>query len=474
MPAYTVVGLGLGEEGKGATVDFLCKEYGADVVVRYGGGPQSNHYVVRSDGTPFCFSQLGAGSFHSGVRTHLARGMIMKPQSLMSEISAIRKSGVLDSIERLSIDPKAAIVLPWHAMLSQILEVSRGSDRHGTVGVGVGIAAEDRAELGQSMLRFGDIHNRVVLREKLTFFYGRLFAQAKTILKSCYTPKASGIYNRFLSCATLEGVFAELVEIGQHLEGVGRSDEELLASNRKDATLVLEGTHGLLLSPQFGFSPHITKSDVGFEAAEAFLDRAGYSGKRARVGVLRAYATRHGTGPLVTFDSTMTAQLPEPHNCSTEWLESFRVGSFDLLLARYALACCKGVDFISLTNLDRLAERDSVSVCTAYEYLGSDKDALNQYFDCEEYRGHQVVRCIRAESVQAPEGVVARLLSSCRPYRSLEFEGWPKLASIRGDRDLPAELRRFIEFIESWDGLDTRVGIVSFGPRAEDKYLRAA
>ena len=48
--AIVTVGLGFGDEGKGAAVDYLCRRFGADLVVRYGGGSQAGHNVRLPDG----------------------------------------------------------------------------------------------------------------------------------------------------------------------------------------------------------------------------------------------------------------------------------------------------------------------------------------------------------------------------------------------------------------------------------------
>ena len=55
--AVITVGLGSGDEGKGAAVDFLTRELGADLVVRYCGG--CHHFGVHRSG-------VGSGS--SGFR----------------------------------------------------------------------------------------------------------------------------------------------------------------------------------------------------------------------------------------------------------------------------------------------------------------------------------------------------------------------------------------------------------------------
>ena len=59
MPGVVIVGAQWGDEGKGKIVDLLTE--GADVVVRYAGGPNAGHTLVIPD---------GAGG-HVSFRLHL-------------------------------------------------------------------------------------------------------------------------------------------------------------------------------------------------------------------------------------------------------------------------------------------------------------------------------------------------------------------------------------------------------------------
>ena len=73
MRAYIVVDLGFGDSGKGLLTDYLARHHEAGVVVRYNGGAQAGHNVVRPDGRQHTFSQFGSGTFIPGVRTYLSR-----------------------------------------------------------------------------------------------------------------------------------------------------------------------------------------------------------------------------------------------------------------------------------------------------------------------------------------------------------------------------------------------------------------
>lgn len=126
-------------------------------------------------------------------------------------------------------------------------------------------------------------------------------------------------------------------------------EDELL---RKPGNILLEGAQGVLLDEWYGFHPHTTWSTTTFHNAEMFLAR--YAGKVVKIGVTRAYHTRHGAGPFPSHDATMTTNLPDAENVHNKWQGNFRVGALDLTLLRYAVNLVQP-DIISLTCIDRLS-----------------------------------------------------------------------------------------------------------------------
>jgi adenylosuccinate synthase len=129
--------------------------------------------------------------------------------------------------------------------------------------------------------------------------------------------------------------------------------------------VIFEGAQGVLLDAQRGFWPHVTPSRTAAAQALALLAEAG-APPPLHLGVLRAYATRHGPGPIVSESAELTARLPEWHNDAGPWQGPMRVGCFDLVAARHALTLADGVDALVLTCLDRLAGLGPLAVCTAY------------------------------------------------------------------------------------------------------------
>jgi adenylosuccinate synthase len=130
--------------------------------------------------------------------------------------------------------------------------------------------------------------------------------------------------------------------------------------------LLFEGAQGVLLDEWHGFHPYTTWSTTTFANAEELLADAGAPGTGRRLGVVRAYTTRHGPGPLVTEDPELAALLPEPHNGTGPWQGPFRTGHFDAVAHAYAAEVCGGVDALAVTHLDAPRRCPSLRICRAY------------------------------------------------------------------------------------------------------------
>jgi adenylosuccinate synthase len=189
-------------------------------------------------------------------------------------------------------------------------------------------------------------------------------------------------------------------------------------------------------------------------------------GEARRVGLLRAYSTRHGAGPFVAEEGRMGELLPEAHNLPNPWQGPMRAGPFDVVAARYGVEICGGVDRLALSCLDRLEGAGPLRVCVAYRYEGEDDADLDAFFEVERRAAELLIRRIKVPPLAAREHqteLAARLLR-CRPvYR--ELEGFRQ---ARGPaQGLSPEARAYVQFLEEEVGAE--VGLVSLGPTAEDK-----
>jgi adenylosuccinate synthase len=338
--AIVVTGLGFGDEGKGTTVEALVHRHDIDLVVRYNGGAQAAHNVVTPDDKHHTFSQFGSGSL-LGARTFLSEHMLVEPISLGNEARHLHELGLADPFELLTIDRRAVVITPYHIRANRYREARRGKARHGTCGMGIGEARQDALENPDDVLRVGDLLDWRALLDKL------FRAQAR--LREEFPDEDAGA-----SPLLVRHTY------GQCAKRLRIVDGTWLGEQLRKGSAVFEGAQGVLLDQTWGFQPHTTWSDTTFAWADALLKACEFDGKVERVGVTRAYTTRHGAGPLPT---EYPQDGPNELHNSGGHAGSFRKGDLDVPLLRYALDVCGGVDSIALTHVDR---QDRWSICTAY------------------------------------------------------------------------------------------------------------
>ena len=338
--AYIVQGLAFGDEGKGTMVDYLCRAHEAPLVVRFNGGPQGTRNVVQPDGSHHTFRQFGSGMFISEVVTFLSKYVLIDPFSLMKEAEALERKGIRYTQERLFIDPECLIVTPYHQYANRIRELVRGDKRHGSGGYGAGETRRDALQWGTyvqvkdilsdapalGMLDDIRVHKLKQLRE-----YWGVNREADQLLTelSSEDPRRIAEFYRLFSQGIQPTTWAEMLE------------------NYRESNIVFEGSAGALLDETHGFAPYITPSNTTFDNALEMCDEAGL--QPLRMGVLRTHFTRHGAGPFVSEDQSLS--FPD-HNVRTKWQGEMRFGHFDFVAAHYAIQCCGGIDGLALTHAD--------------------------------------------------------------------------------------------------------------------------
>lgn len=343
--AILVAGLAYGDEGKGATVDFLCRQLPVDLVVRYNGGSQAAHNVVAPNGVHHTFAQFGSGMMANvRVRTHLSRHMLVDPLSMMNEAEALTqkledefRAGPNWVWDHTTVDPRCVIITPFHQRVNRLREEARGDARHGSCGMGVGVARELSLKYGDEVLLASD------LQQSGDFLMHMLMNTAE---------KMNGELK--LSYQAMRDWCRQLTRQYQTWPVTLREDAKVLAGSE---LAVFEGAQGVLLDETHGVAPHNTWTDCTFGNADKLLDEAGMS-DRFRVGCLRTYFTRHGAGTLKDEEAVDSAGYRwlarlEPHNAKNEWQGAFRAAPFDFDLAKHAVEIVGGVDCVALSHLDR-------------------------------------------------------------------------------------------------------------------------
>ena len=439
---FIVAGLGFGDEGKGTITDFLSKIYDAKLVCRYNGGPQAAHYVKRNDGILHCFAQYGSGTFW-GARTYLCEKVLIDPVRFGDETIALQYKGVRHPLWLVTVDPDCLVVTPLHSIVNRMLELSRGKKKHGSCGFGVGEAVNDGRNYGEIALRMRDLLNKETLWTKLDFLWRMKIDIAEQIASEHKENSAiMELLKELKDKNNVERLASFYYKVAKGLIIKKISDEEI------SGNIIFEGAQGVLLDEERGFCPHITHSRTTFENATEIIKSMGLSGKIIKIGVIRVYATRHGAGPFVTYDAGLSKKIPEIYNTINTWQGEFRIGWFDLVATRYAIEVAGGVDLVAMTNLDRMKFK-KVKVCVGYRYAGKDRKLLNQFFDLSE--DEKIITRIKKpeKATKKHQERLTKFLKKCEPvYRKVDKT-------------------EYIKYLEK--ELNVKIGIVSYGPTAEDK-----
>ncbi len=338
MAATAVIGLQWGDEAKGKFVDLLTADH--EIVVRYLGGNNAGHTVVR-DGQTFKLSLLPAGILSPQVTSVIATGVVINPQALLGEISGIAdRLGSPDG--RLLISDRAHVIFPYHMREEALLEGRRQQgEAIGTTMRGIGTCYRDKYGRTHA-IRIGDIIRPNVLRKRL-----HEVVADKNLLLTAF----DGSHQPFDADALCD----EYVAYGEKLKPyITDTTAYLHAAVAAKKRILFEGAQGSLLDIDHGTFPYVTSSNSsgcgihpGSGVPERYIDRM--------LGVVKAYTTRVGGGPFVTELNNETGQRirDRGHEYGTVTGRPRRCGWFDAVAAGYS-ARLAGVDCLAVALLDVL------------------------------------------------------------------------------------------------------------------------
>lgn len=333
--AIAVVGLGFGDEGKGATTDYLVRLHNSKLVVRYCGGPQCSHRVELPDGTSHVFSQFGSGTL-AGASTYLDRNVIIDPPAMRREAEHLKELGIRDPFELIMVHPKCLVTTSIHRYVNREREIGRGDYKHGSCGQGVGETRKYWLEHGQDAIFAEDLNKPSVVREKLELLRQRMNREANN---------------------------HEIKETDKQLLNLTPDERFRMIGPLPtwNGTAIFEGAQGVLLDEWHGFHPHTTYSTVTDFHAQQLCDAL--DAKMEVMGVTRLFPSRHGAGPLPTVDVAL--QFPDLSNPSNEYQGSIRFGLPDLVSLRYAASVLGRCDGIAVTCIDHLSQSPFLA-CVQY------------------------------------------------------------------------------------------------------------
>lgn len=421
MSCVVVIGAQWGDEGKGKIVDFLTEF--AEVVVRWGGGPNAGHTLVVGD-EKVIVRLLPSGILREKTRCLLGQGMVVDPAVLLAEIDELTRRGRLGIEQRLVVSNRAHLVLGYHVLVDGLREAKQ---RIGTTKKGIGPAYEDKVR--RSGVRAGELAD-----------LGRLAKKVEAAIELW----APVIDNLGGTVPTVDSIVGPLEPLAKRIVPLlGDTSAILDAAIRAGQSVLLEGAQGALLDLDHGTYPYVTSSSPVSGGAPV---GAGIGPNRIDtvIGITKAYATRVGAGPFPTeLDDSDGIHLREVGaEFGSVTGRPRRTGWLDLPALKYA-ARINGIDGLALTKLDVLTGMKRIRVCVAYD---TPSGRMTDF---------------PIDLLEQP-GLVWPVYE--------ELEGWTeKLESARVLDDLPKAARAYVRFLE--DGAGVPLYSVSVGPRRRETIV---
>jgi len=419
MPGIVIVGAQWGDEGKGKITDLLAEQ--ADAVVRFQGGNNAGHTIVR-DGETFKFHLIPSGILYPGKWCMIGNGVVVDPKVLCEELDGLRAQSM--DISGLKLSANAHLIMPYHRLLDEAGEARLGKLEIGTTRRGIGPCYSDKAaRLG---IRVQDLLDGKILKKKIM---AALEPKKLTLRPYERDPRLD-----------LQSMTEEYLTYGhrleQHIADTTSMTHKLLDDGKP---VLFEGAQGTLLDIDHGTYPFVTSSNP---VAGAACVGAGVGPKDIDEvwGVTKAYATRVGAGPFPTeLDEEVGEGLRQKGGeFGTTTGRARRTGWLDLVALKYA-ARINGLTHLAVTKLDVLTGQETLKVATRYR--GEDEAVF------ETYPYHQSV-----------------LHHAHGEYE--ELPGWSEdITEARSESDLPQTAREYLDYIADFVGVP--VALIGVGPGRE-------
>ena len=420
MPGIVIVGAQWGDEGKGKITDLLAEQ--ADAVVRFQGGNNAGHTIVRN-GRTWKLHLMPSGILQPGTLSVIGNGVVIDPKVLTHELEELSRSRV--DTQWLRISANAHLIMPYHLMLDDAGETKLGKLQIGTTRRGIGPCYADKASrLG---IRVQDLLDEKILKKKIV---AALEPKRLSLRPFAKDPRLD-----------LQTITEEYLTYGHRIERyIADTSRLVLELLDADKAVVFEGAQGALLDIDHGTYPFVTSSNP---IAGAACIGAGVGPKDIDEvwGVTKAYGTRVGSGPFPTeLDGALADEIRERGGeYGTTTGRARRVGWLDLVALRYATRI-NSLTALAVMKLDVLSGFDRLKVCTRY------RGAEGAEFDYFPY--HQSV-----------------LHHATGEYE--ELPGWSEdLRECREESDLPAAAREYLQYVSELLGVP--IALIGIGPGRDE------
>lgn len=417
-----LIGAQWGDEGKGKIIDILSEE--ADYIVRYQGGNNAGHTIVVNN-KEFILHLIPSGILHENKKCIIGNGVVVDPEALINEIDHLKKHGI-DVDDNLMISDRVHLIFPYHKLLD-VLKEERKKGKIGTTKRGIGPCYADK--VNRCGIRMSDLLNEEIFLEKLK----ENVEEKNELLRKIYNNEGFSydeLAERYLGYACV---------IRDYITDTALVLNE---ASKKGKYILFEGAQGTLLDIDHGTYPYVTSSN---SSAGGACTGAGMSPAKIEkiIGVVKAYTTRVGEGPLPTeFDETLLDKIREKgKEFGATTGRPRRCGWFDNVVARHSVLV-NGLTEIALTKLDVLDELKEIKICNTYKH----KDKVITDFPSD-----------------------IRILENCEPvYETMP--GWLKdTSSCKTYEALPANAKEYLTRLS--DLMGAKIAIISVGSKRSETII---
>lgn len=424
MSSVVVVGTQWGDEGKGKITDFFSSD--AEVIARYQGGDNAGH-TIKFDGVTYKLHLVPSGIFDVKKTCVIGNGVVVNPESLVRELKYLQEQNVDTS--NLRISTRAHVILPYHLLLDQLQEDSKGDQKIGTTIKGIGPAYMDKA--ARVGIRIADLLDKEIFEERLR----QNLAEKNRIFEHVYHHEP----------LKFEDIFETFYQYGQEIAHYCTDTSVILNDALDQGKRVLfEGAQGVMLDIDQGTYPFVTSSNP-VAGGVTIGSGVGPTKIGSVVGVCKAYTSRVGDGPFPTeLSDEIGHQIREVgREYGTTTGRPRRVGWFDSVVMRHSRRV-SGLTHLSLNSIDVLTGLKTVKICTAYET--ADGERIEYY----------------------PASL--KILAGCQPIYE-ELPGWTEdITTVQSFDELPENARNYVRRISELVGV--QLTTLSVGPdRAQTMIL---
>lgn len=417
MTEYAIIGTQWGDEGKGKVVDLLAHMLHINYVARYNGGNNAGH-TVNIGGDEYKFHLLPSAVLHPGIINVIGNGVVVNPKVLFEELERLESKG---HKVNLRISEAANLIMPYHIVIDGIEGGGLDTTRRG-----IGPCYEDK--VGRRGIRVCDLMDKETFREKLS----KNLEKKNLILTKIYNQQP----------LSFDEIYNEYIALGEKFKQYVCDTSLLLdKAQSKHEDILFESAQGTMLDVDFGSHPYTTSSNP---TRGGIYIGTGITPKLNKViGVVKAYTTRVGGGPLPTElkDETGEKIRERGKEFGTTTGRARRCGWEDTVVTRYAVRI-NGIDWIAITKLDVLSQFPTLQICYAYNYDGQTIEDFHSGLD----------------------------LYKCSPIYE-DLPGWLEdISNVRNYRHLPKNTKRYLSRLEELN--KKRIGLVSVGPEREQTIIR--